>query len=55
MVNYDVDGFCERNKDVLFVDLIEMMKGSQSSLIQTLFAGDKVGLVELSEYIPAMC
>ena len=43
MVNYDVDGFCEKNKDVLFVDLIEMVKGSQSKLIQTLFAGDKVG------------
>lgn len=42
MVNYDVDGFCEKNKDVLFVDLIEMVKGSQSKLIQTLFAGDKV-------------
>jgi len=42
MVNYDVDGFCEKNKDVLFVDLIEMVKGSQSRLIQTLFAGDKV-------------
>merc|ERR1719228_2768462 len=42
MVNYDVEGFCERNKDVLFVDLIEMMKGSQSSLMQALFAGDKV-------------
>ena len=54
MVNYDVDGFCERNKDVLFVDLIEMMKGSQSGLIQTLFAGDKVGLVELSEFIQSM-
>jgi len=42
MVNYDVDGFCERNKDVLFIDLIEMMKGSQSRLMKTLFAGDKV-------------
>ena len=42
MVNYDVDGFCERNKDVLFIDLIEMVKKSQSRLIQTLFAADKV-------------
>ena len=41
MVNYDVDGFRERNKDVLFIDLIEMMKGSQSRLMKTLFAGDK--------------
>jgi len=41
MVTYDTDGFCERNKDVLFVDLIEMVKGSQSKLIQKLFAADK--------------
>eukprot|EP00092_Neocalanus_flemingeri_P052340 GFUD01061174.1.p1 GENE.GFUD01061174.1~~GFUD01061174.1.p1 ORF type:complete len:1149 (-),score=317.13 GFUD01061174.1:56-3502(-) len=42
MVTYDAEGFCEKNKDVLFVDLIEMVKGSQSTLIQTLFAADQV-------------
>ena len=42
MVTYDAEGFCEKNKDVLFVDLIEMVKRSQSKLIQKLFAGDKV-------------
>ena len=54
MVNYDVEGFCEKNKDVLFVDLIEMMKGSQGSLIQTIFAGDKVcqGGVRQSHILP---
>ena len=28
MVTYDVDGFVERNKDVLFDDLIELMQSS---------------------------
>ena len=37
VVNYDVDGFCERNKDVFNVDLLELMKSSQSSFIQKLF------------------
>merc|ERR1711970_931369 len=37
-----VEGFVERNKDVLFVDLIEMVKGSQNTLIKKIFAADKV-------------
>ena len=27
-VSYDVDGFCERNRDVLFTDLIQLMQSS---------------------------
>lgn len=28
-VSYDVEGFCERNRDVLFSDLIELMQSSE--------------------------
>ena len=28
-VSYDVDGFCERNRDVLFTDLIQLMQSSE--------------------------
>ena len=27
-VEYNIDGFCEKNRDVLFQDLIELMKSS---------------------------
>ncbi|XP_069784772.1 unconventional myosin-If-like isoform X2 [Narcine bancroftii] len=36
-VSYDVNGFCERNRDVLFTDLIELMQTSEYPFIQTLF------------------
>ncbi|XP_061738079.1 unconventional myosin-Ie isoform X2 [Nerophis ophidion] len=36
-VSYDADGFCERNRDVLFTDLIELMQGSQIAFIRMLF------------------
>ncbi|XP_069798544.1 myosin IEb [Narcine bancroftii] len=36
-VSYDVEGFCERNRDVLFTDLIELMQSSELSFIQDLF------------------
>uniref|UniRef100_A0A8B9PZ11 Myosin IF n=1 Tax=Apteryx owenii TaxID=8824 RepID=A0A8B9PZ11_APTOW len=36
-VSYDVTGFCERNRDVLFTDLIELMQSSEYGFIQTLF------------------
>uniref|UniRef100_UPI00398EA636 unconventional myosin-If n=1 Tax=Pristiophorus japonicus TaxID=55135 RepID=UPI00398EA636 len=36
-VSYDVNGFCERNRDVLFTDLIELMQSSEYSFFQTLF------------------
>nr|XP_020653907.1 unconventional myosin-Ie-like isoform X1 [Pogona vitticeps]XP_020653908.1 unconventional myosin-Ie-like isoform X2 [Pogona vitticeps] len=36
-VSYDVEGFCERNRDVLFTDLIELMQSSEIPFIQDLF------------------
>ena len=42
MVTYDVDGFVERNKDILSIDLIELMKSSKNKFLQKLFLSDKV-------------
>uniref|UniRef100_A0A667GK98 Myosin IE n=1 Tax=Lynx canadensis TaxID=61383 RepID=A0A667GK98_LYNCA len=36
-VSYDMDGFCERNRDVLFMDLIELMQSSELPFIKSLF------------------
>ncbi|XP_068180711.1 myosin IEb [Antennarius striatus] len=36
-VSYDVDGFCERNRDVLFNDIIELMQSSEFPFIRALF------------------
>ncbi|XP_044305252.1 unconventional myosin-Ie-like [Varanus komodoensis] len=36
-VSYDADGFCERNRDVLFADLIELMQSSEIPFIRELF------------------
>ncbi|NXL39178.1 MYO1F protein, partial [Glaucidium brasilianum] len=36
-VSYDVNGFCERNRDVLFTDLIELMQCSEYGFIRMLF------------------
>uniref|UniRef100_H9G469 Myosin IE n=1 Tax=Anolis carolinensis TaxID=28377 RepID=H9G469_ANOCA len=36
-VSYDVEGFCERNRDVLFTDLIELMQSSEIPFIRDLF------------------
>ncbi|XP_056463319.1 unconventional myosin-Ie isoform X1 [Gadus chalcogrammus] len=36
-VSYDAEGFCERNRDVLFSDLIELMQSSEISFIRGLF------------------
>ncbi|XP_039942931.1 unconventional myosin-If [Hirundo rustica] len=36
-VSYDVNGFCERNRDVLFSDLIELMQSSEFAFIRMLF------------------
>ncbi|KAK2841421.1 hypothetical protein Q7C36_013000 [Tachysurus vachellii] len=36
-VSYDVNGFCERNRDVLFTDLIALMQTSEHHFIRSLF------------------
>ncbi|XP_023342527.1 unconventional myosin-Ie [Eurytemora carolleeae] len=36
-VNYNSAGFIEKNKDILFLDLIKLMKGSASHLVKSLF------------------
>ncbi|XP_061634647.1 unconventional myosin-If [Phyllopteryx taeniolatus] len=36
-VSYDINGFCERNRDVLFPDLIELMQKSHHDFIRSLF------------------
>ncbi|CAB1416270.1 unnamed protein product [Pleuronectes platessa] len=36
-VSYDVSGFCERNRDVLFNDIIELMQSSEFPFIRGLF------------------
>uniref|UniRef100_A0A673MQX0 Unconventional myosin-Ie-like n=1 Tax=Sinocyclocheilus rhinocerous TaxID=307959 RepID=A0A673MQX0_9TELE len=36
-VSYDAEGFCERNRDVLFTDLIELMQSSEIPFIHALF------------------
>ena len=42
MVTYDVDGFVERNKDVLFDDLIELMQSSTNK-----FTKDSSGMTNV--------
>ncbi|KAJ8247890.1 hypothetical protein GJAV_G00251740 [Gymnothorax javanicus] len=46
-VSYDAEGFCERNRDVLFTDLIELMQSSEIPFIRALFpenlSADKKG------------
>ena len=37
-VSYDADGFIEKNRDTVFIDLLEMCKTSQNAFIQELFA-----------------
>ncbi|XP_050400125.1 unconventional myosin-Ie isoform X2 [Patella vulgata] len=39
-VTYTSDGFCERNRDVLFSDLIQLMQGSTNEFIADLFPED---------------
>ncbi|XP_046402866.1 unconventional myosin-Ie-like [Ischnura elegans] len=37
MVSYNVEGFCDRNRDVLVPDLIELMQSSSNTFIRRLF------------------
>nr|CAB3264157.1 unconventional myosin-If [Phallusia mammillata] len=39
-VTYEVEGFCERNRDVLFKDLVELMQQSEFDFIRGLFPED---------------
>ncbi|XP_011707661.1 PREDICTED: unconventional myosin-Ie-like [Wasmannia auropunctata] len=37
VVSYSVDGFCDKNRDVLFLDLIELMQTSMNLLVRELY------------------
>uniref|UniRef100_A0A8C3AU08 Osteoclast-stimulating factor 1 n=1 Tax=Cyclopterus lumpus TaxID=8103 RepID=A0A8C3AU08_CYCLU len=41
-VSYDIAGFCERNRDVLFPDLIELMQSSEQNWAVNIQANDLV-------------
>ncbi|XP_076236580.1 unconventional myosin-Ie [Calliopsis andreniformis] len=37
IVSYSVDGFCDKNRDVLFLDLVELMQTSTNPLVRALY------------------
>ncbi|XP_031834732.1 unconventional myosin-Ie [Nomia melanderi] len=37
VVSYSVDGFCDKNRDVLFLDVVELMQTSTNPLIRKLY------------------
>lgn len=39
-VTYEVDGFCDKNKDTLFDDLIEVMQMSENRFLVAWFPED---------------
>ncbi|XP_046826927.1 unconventional myosin-Ie-like isoform X3 [Vespa crabro] len=41
VVSYSVDGFCDKNRDVLFLDLIELMQTSTNPLVCTIYPPEK--------------
>ncbi|KYM77915.1 Myosin-Ie [Atta colombica] len=43
VVSYSVDGFCDKNRDVLFLDLIELMQTSTNSLVCKLYPQENTG------------
>ncbi|XP_025987420.1 unconventional myosin-Ie isoform X2 [Solenopsis invicta] len=43
VVSYSVDGFCDKNRDVLFLDLIELMQTSANSLVRELYPRENAG------------
>ncbi|XP_035228007.1 unconventional myosin-Ie-like [Stegodyphus dumicola] len=44
-VTYDVEGFCEKNRDVLFTDIIQVMQSSENPLIKNLFPENVSGTI----------
>ncbi|KAI6239978.1 hypothetical protein M3Y99_00512000 [Aphelenchoides fujianensis] len=36
-VLYDIDGFCDKNRDVLYPDLVQLMQSSESEFMRNLF------------------
>ncbi|XP_075216177.1 unconventional myosin-Ie-like isoform X2 [Lycorma delicatula] len=50
-VTYCVDGFCDRNRDVLFQDLIELMQSSTNPFIRELFADSGVSSSNVNDKI----
>ncbi|XP_070543258.1 unconventional myosin-Ie-like isoform X2 [Ptychodera flava] len=42
-VSYDVEGFCDKNRDVLFTDLIQLMQSSDLEFVRDLFPEDVKG------------
>lgn len=42
-MTYEAEGFCERNRDVLFTDLIELMQSSNNHFVRSLFPENTQG------------
>ncbi|KAF7992566.1 hypothetical protein HCN44_004910 [Aphidius gifuensis] len=49
-VTYCVDGFCDKNRDVLFQDLIDLMQNSNNKLINILYPIDNNDLNNKNKY-----
>lgn len=42
-VSYNINGYCEKNRDVLFQDLIDLMRSSSDSFVSNLFPDQPTG------------